>query len=199
MGYENPEKIPKYSTYRVQILIDFEWEVEMKKEDVLLRLIAISGELPAGLVGEIVESESYAAALITRLKKENYISVRNAGGYKGYVLRGKGKRYLLERYEDDLSFFLSGSAQTNHVKSEPEKRLRLYRMSEVWVFLWKMGIEIFQSQILEMGLKKVGKKQCIMAVWNTKRAQKQSRVPEPAACYLPGIQLMSFTTPWQKE
>lgn len=199
MGYENPEKIPKYSTYRVQILIDFEWEVEMKKEDVLLRLIAISGELPAGLVGEIVESESYAAALITRLKKENYISVRNAGGYKGYVLRRKGKRYLLERYEDDLSFFLSGSAQTNHVKSEPEKRLRLYRMSEVWVFLWKMGIEIFQSQILEMGLKKVGKKQCIMAVWNTKRAQKQSRVPEPAACYLPGIQLMSFTTPWQKE
>ena len=199
MGYENPEKIPKYSTYRVQILIDFEWEVEMKKEDVLLRLISISGELPAGLVGEIVESESYAAALITRLKKENYISVRNAGGYKGYVLRGKGKRYLLERYEDDLSFFLSGSAQTNHVKSEPEKRLRLYRMSEVWVFLWKMGIEIFQSQILEMGLKKVGKKQCIMAVWNTKRAQKQSRVPEPAACYLPGIQLMSFTTPWQKE
>ena len=85
MGYENPEKIPKYSTYRVQILIDFEWEVEMKKEDVLLRLIAISGELPAGLVGEIVESESYAAALITRLKKENYISVRNAGGYKGYL------------------------------------------------------------------------------------------------------------------
>ena len=171
----------------------------MKKEDVLLRLIAISGELPAGLVGEIVESESYAAALITRLKKENYISVRNAGGYKGYVLRRKGKRYLLERYEDDLSFFLSGSAQTNHVKSEPEKRLRLYRMSEVWVFLWKMGIEFFQSQILEMGLKKVGKKQCIMAVWNTKRAQKQSRVPEPAACYLPGIQLMSFTTPGQKE
>ena len=108
----------------------------MKKEDVLLRLIAISGELPAGLVGEIVESESYAAALITRLKKENSISVRNAGGYKGYVLRRKGKRYLLERYEDDLSFFLSGSAQTNHVKSEPEKRLRLYRMSEVWVFLW---------------------------------------------------------------
>ena len=54
----------------------------MKKEDVLLRLIAISGELPAGLVGEIVGSESYAAALITRLKKENYISVRNAGGFK---------------------------------------------------------------------------------------------------------------------
>ncbi|MFQ9878490.1 MAG: hypothetical protein ACLRW4_08505 [Ruminococcus sp.] len=132
----------------------------MKKEDVLLRLIAVSGELPAGLVGEIVESESYAAALITRLKKENYISVRNAGGYKGYVLRSKGKRYLLEKYEDDLSFFLSGSAQTNHVKSEPEKRLRLHRMSEVWVFFWKMGIEIFQSQKPDLGngFEKSGKK-----------------------------------------
>ena len=132
----------------------------MKKEDVLLRLIAISGELPAGLVGEIVGSESYAAALITRLKKENYISVRNAGGFKGYVLRSKGKRYLLEKYEDDLFFFLSGSAQTNHVKSEPEKRLRLYRMSEVWVFFMKMGIEIFQSQKPDLGngFEKSGKK-----------------------------------------
>lgn len=132
----------------------------MKKEDVLLRMIAVSGELPAGLVGEIVGSETYAAALITRLKKENYISVRNAGGYKGYVLRSKGKRYLLEKYEEDLSFFLSGSAQTNHVKSELEKRLRLHRMSEVWVFFWKMGIEIFQSQKPDLGngFEKSGKK-----------------------------------------
>ena len=87
------------------------------------------------------------------------------------------------------------------MKREPEERVRLYRMSEVGVFLWKMGIEIFQSQKPDLGngLEKVKKKQCIMAVWNTKRAQKQSRVPEPAAGYLPGIQLMSFTTPWQKE
>lgn len=132
----------------------------MKKEDVLLRLIAISGELPAGLVGEIVGSETYAAALITRLKKEHYISVRNAGGFKGYVLRSKGKRYLLKKYEDDLFFFLSGSAQTNHVKSEQEKRLRLHRMSEVWVFFMKMGIEIFQSQKPDLGngFEKSGKK-----------------------------------------
>ncbi|MFR2213381.1 MAG: hypothetical protein ACLS61_05945 [Ruminococcus sp.] len=77
----------------------------MKKEDVLLRLIAISGELPAGLVGEIVESESYAAALITRLKKENYISVRNAGGYKGYVLRVKGKGIFWRGMKMTFPFF----------------------------------------------------------------------------------------------
>lgn len=41
----------------------------MKKEDVLLRMIAISGELPAELVSEVVGSESYAAVLVTETKK----------------------------------------------------------------------------------------------------------------------------------
>ena len=46
------------------------------------------------------------------------------------------------------------------MKSEPEKRLRLHRMSEVWVFFWKMGIEIFQSQKPDLGngFEKSGKK-----------------------------------------
>lgn len=132
----------------------------MKKEDVLLRMIAISGELPAELVSEVVGSESYAAVLVTKLKKEGFISVRNSGGYKGYILRSKGKKYLLTSYEEDLSFFLSGSAQTNHIKSEPDKRLRLHRMSEVWVYFWKIGIKIFQSQKPDLGngFEKSGKK-----------------------------------------
>lgn len=54
----------------------------MKKEDVLLRLIAISGELPAGLVGEIVESESYAALLDYQAEK--------------------GKLYLCEKCRQDI-------------------------------------------------------------------------------------------------
>lgn len=49
----------------------------MKKEDVLLRLIAISGELPAGLVGEIVESESLCSS--------------------SYYQAEKGKLYLCEK------------------------------------------------------------------------------------------------------
>ena len=132
----------------------------MKKEDVLLRLIAISGEMPAELVREVVGSESYAAVLVTKLKKEGFISVRNSGGYKGYILRSKGKKYLLTSYEEDLSFFLTGSAQTNHIKSEPDKRLRLHRMSEVWVYFWKIGIKIFQSQKPDLGngFEKSGKK-----------------------------------------
>lgn len=122
----------------------------MRKQDELLLMIALSGEMPADLAGMVVGSVSYAAAVITRLKQEGYISVRNKAGYKGYVLRAKGKRYLISQYGEDTGFFLQGAVETNHVKTEVEKRLRLYRMSKVWVFLWKAGIPIFRSQKPEL-------------------------------------------------
>ena len=88
--------------------------------------------------------------LATSLKKERYISLRCKDGYRGYVLLEKGRNYLLSEYEKELSFFISGSGQTGHVKSEPEKRMRLYRMSEVWVFFWKAGIEILRNHKPDM-------------------------------------------------
>lgn len=94
----------------------------------------------------MIPSTSYAAALITKLKQEKYISVRCGGGCKGYVLRAKGKQYLLNHYSADVGYFLQGAIETNHVKSEPEKRLRLHRMSKAWIFFWKMGISVFQSE-----------------------------------------------------
>lgn len=118
----------------------------MRKQDMLLLLIAVSGEMPADLAEQIIGSVSYTASVITRLKQEGYISVRNKAGWKGYVLRAKGKRYVLSQYGEDTAFFLQGSVETNHVKTEIEKRLRLYRMSKVWVFFWKTGIPIFRSQ-----------------------------------------------------
>lgn len=118
----------------------------MNKQDVLMRMIAVSGELPADMVGMVVGSESYAATVITRLKQEGYIAMRNKSGYKGYVLRMKGKRYMLQTYEADVGYFMQGAIETNHVKSEVEKRVRLHRMSKAWVFFEKMGISVFRSE-----------------------------------------------------
>ena len=128
----------------------------MKKKDLLLITIAISGELPFEIVGEVVDSDSYGAAIITSLKQDGFISVRNRSGCKGYVLRARGKKYLLKEYETDTEFFLKGAIETNHVKSEIEKRIRLHRMSRAWVFFLKMGIPIFRSQkpILDENLRK---------------------------------------------
>ena len=113
-------------------------------------MIAICKELPAKLTGQVVGSDSYAEALITRLKREGFIAVRSGDGDRGYVLKAKGRRYVLEAYEADTAFFLQGAGK-GHVKSEVHKRIRLHRMSEVWVFFLKAGVCIFQSQKPALG------------------------------------------------
>lgn len=118
--------------------------------DELLLLMAVSGELPAGWTGVAVGSDSYAAVLVTRLKKEGYVTVRSKDGMKGYLLRARAKRYLLEIYGEDVAPYLSGAGATSHVKSEPEKRLRLHRMSMVWVFCHRAGVRIFRSDKPEL-------------------------------------------------
>ena len=69
---------------------------------------------------------------------------------KGYLLRARAKRYLLEAYSRDVAPYLSGAGATSHVKSEPEKRLCLHRMSMVWVFCHRAGVRIFRSDKPEL-------------------------------------------------
>ena len=105
--------------------------MKMDRKDELLLLIAVSGEIPSDWIGRAVGSESYAAVLLTRLKREGEVKLRSKDGIRGYLLRNKAKQYLLVHYWDDVRLYLSGANSTNHVKSEPEKRLRLHRMSMV--------------------------------------------------------------------
>ncbi|MDR1551029.1 MAG: hypothetical protein LBT06_20920 [Hungatella sp.] len=115
------------------------------KADRLLMLIGLSGEMPADWAAYAVGSCSYSAALITRLKQAGYIGLRCKDGLRGYVLRAKGKRKLLELWPGDFAMFLCSSVKTNHIKSEPDKRLRLHRMSVVWIYLAISGVKIYQS------------------------------------------------------
>lgn len=52
----------------------------LNRKDELLLLVAVSGELPADWIGIAVGSESYGAALITRLKKEGMLRQRKKMG-----------------------------------------------------------------------------------------------------------------------
>lgn len=118
----------------------------MDKRELFLCLTAICGELPCNLAGYAVGSNSYAASLITKLKREGYLAVRKKDGIRGYTLKAKGKRELLEKYPDDFSLFLTGSVETNHVKSEPQKRLRLHRMGMAWIYFYRMDAGIFVTE-----------------------------------------------------
>ena len=118
----------------------------MDKSEMLLLLIAVSGELQAEMAPYAVGSASYAAALVTKLKKDGWILARSRDGIKGYLLRAKGKKMLMERYPEAFAVYFSGAAETNHVKSEPERRLRLHRMSRAWAFFYRMGVPVFPMQ-----------------------------------------------------
>ena len=78
-------------------------ERKEKKGDILLKMIAISGEMPANLPEKIVGSKSYTASLITDLKKKGYLLLRYREGLRGYVLGKKGKiifcRIIVKRLE----------------------------------------------------------------------------------------------------
>lgn len=121
-------------------------QAQVEKRDLLLKLIGISGEFPVEMAGTAVGSKTYAAYLATQLKKEGYISVRKKDGIRGYTLKAKGRRELLCRYPGDVSLYLEGLSETNHVKSEPQKRLRLHRMSMAWIFFYRMGLRMFLTE-----------------------------------------------------
>ena len=122
----------------------------MDRRDELLLLMAVSGEIPADWIGRAIGSESYAAALLTRLKRDGEVKLRSKDGIRGYLLRSKAKQYLLVHYGEDVRPYLSGANSTNHVKSEPEKRLRLHRMSMVWIYFHRAGVRIFLSEKPEL-------------------------------------------------
>lgn len=116
-------------------------EQKATQSDRLLLAIGVCRELPYELAAQVTGSASYAAALITKLKKEGMIGCRSRDGLKGYVLYEKGRRYLMENYPKQAGgLFLDGGGT---VKAEPEKRLRLHRMAYAWVWLYRMGTDMF--------------------------------------------------------
>ena len=119
---------------------------KMTKGETLLMAIGVCGELPADLVGRVVGSASYAAALVTKLKEEKQISCRSGDGIKGYVLRKKGTETLLMRFPEQMQPFGDKDTGQNRIKSDPDKRLRLHRMAYAWVGMYGFGAAVFPGQ-----------------------------------------------------
>ncbi len=111
----------------------------------LLELIAICGEFPADLLSRLPESASYLETVIRGLKKDKLLRVHYRDKLRGYRLTALAKTGLLERNAERFCFYLTGSADTNILKSEPARRLRLHRLAEVYVLMQNSGVEIFRD------------------------------------------------------
>ena len=96
----------------------------------VLQIIAVSGEFPPAFSGHFPGGSSYIGSVIGKLKKDGLLRSYTKNGLRGLRLTASAKRLLLQKYPFDLAPYLTGTSETNSLKSEPERRLRLHRMAE---------------------------------------------------------------------
>ena len=114
----------------------------------LLALVALSGELPASQLSRLAGGTSYKENVVKSLKRQRLLLSYYKNGLRGYRLTAAAKKLLLERNPERFSFYLSGSCATNHIRSEPEQRLRLHRVSQTLITMRNANVSIFRDERL---------------------------------------------------
>ena len=108
----------------------------------LLTLTAMSGELPPTLIDRLPGAESYRKYAVKRLKRDNLLRTFNRNGVRGLRLTAAAKSLLMERWPDLFSIYLTGHSETNQLKSEVTRRLRLHRMAEVLTTMFNAEVSV---------------------------------------------------------
>lgn len=112
----------------------------------LLELVAISGELPADQLRRLSGGDSYKLSVVRILKSKKLLRTYYRDSLRGYRLTASAKKALCSDNPDRFSFALTGSAETNLVKSEITRRLRLHRVAEATVTMMNADILIFRDE-----------------------------------------------------
>ena len=112
----------------------------------LLELAAICGELPAGLVCRIPRSGSYKETVLCSLRKGGLLRTYYQDRLRGYRLGRKAKERLLADCPERFGFYLTGKTDTNRLKSEVSRRVRLHRIAEVYVAMMNAGVAVFRDE-----------------------------------------------------
>ncbi len=112
----------------------------------LLSLIAVSGELPASQINRLIGSASYSEKLLTVLRDKKLLRTCYKDKLRGHRLTARAKELLLAQDKDRFCFFLTGCTDTNMIRSEVTRRLRLHRIAEATVTMWNAGVSIFRDE-----------------------------------------------------
>ena len=112
----------------------------------LLEMVALCGEFPADQLTRLIPSPSYGEKLITELKAQKLLRTHYRDHLRGYRLTGRAKQMLLTKNPERFRDFLTGNTETNQVRSEVTRRLRLYHKAETYLTLLSAGIPFFADQ-----------------------------------------------------
>src|SRR5699024_12882002 len=102
-------------------------------------MVALCGEFPADQLTRLIPSASYGEKLITELKAQKLLRTHYRDHLRGYRLTGRAKQMLLAQNPERFRDFLTGNTETNQVRSEVTRRLRLYQKAETYLTLLSAG------------------------------------------------------------
>lgn len=86
------------------------------------------------------------------LKRKRLLRTFYKDGLRGYRLTAKAKELLIADRPKRFSPFLTGAAETNHIKSEAARRLRLHRIAESTVTMQNAGAAVYRDEKPEIFL-----------------------------------------------
>lgn len=112
----------------------------------LLSLTALCGEFPCDSAPRLISSESYRKKIVTGLTHNRLLRIFSRNHLRGYRLGIRGKRLLQDQEPERFLFYLSGCGDTNAIKSEPSRRLRLHRIARTYITMKNAGITIFRDK-----------------------------------------------------
>ena len=112
----------------------------------LLTFVTMFGELPTHLLSRLSGGASYKETIVTALKQQGLIKTHYADGLRGLRPTNRTKKLLIADNPKRFSFYLKGNTDTNHVRSEPHRRERLYRIAEASVTMQNAGVSIFRDE-----------------------------------------------------
>ncbi len=112
----------------------------------MLTLIAICGELPADQIPRLPGGDAYKQNVLKQLRKDGLIKTFAKDGLRGYRLLEAAKEKMLRENANRFSFYLTGASETNHIRSEIPRRLRLHRLAETTVTMLNAQVEIFRDR-----------------------------------------------------
>ena len=80
------------------------------------------------------------------LKKEGLLRTYYRDRLRGYRLGARAKSALLSEWPERFAPYLTGNVDTNHLKSEASRRLRLHHLAEAYVTVSNAGIGLFPDE-----------------------------------------------------
>ncbi len=111
-----------------------------------MTLTAICGELPADQLHRLGSGPAYRSKVISALKQRELLLAHHRDGLRAYRITLKAKEALCRDAPDRFLFSLTGASDTNHIRSEPPRRLRLHRIAEATITMMNAGVTFHRDE-----------------------------------------------------